>query len=29
MMKAAVKFNPDRIKMDDVARTGGAPEESE
>ena len=29
MMKAAVKFNPDKIKMDDVARTGGAPDESE
>ena len=29
MMKAAMKFNPEKIKMDDVARTGGAPEESE
>ena len=29
MMKAAMKFNPDKIKMDDVARTGGAPDESE
>ena len=29
MTKAASKFNPDKIKMDDLARTGGAPEESE
>jgi ParB family chromosome partitioning protein len=29
MMKAAMKFNPEKIKMDDVARTGGAPDESE
>jgi ParB family chromosome partitioning protein len=29
MMTAAMKFNPDKIKMDDVARTGGAPDESE
>lgn len=29
MMKAATKFNPEKIKMDDVARTGGAPDESE
>lgn len=29
MMKAAVKFNPEKIKLDDVARTGGAPDESE
>jgi ParB family chromosome partitioning protein len=29
MMKAAMKFNPEKIKMDDVARTGGAPDENE
>lgn len=29
MTKAAVKFNPDKIKMDDVAKTGGAPDEGE
>jgi ParB family chromosome partitioning protein len=29
MTKAAMKFNPEKIKMDDVARTGGAPDESE
>ena len=29
MTKAAAKFNPDKIKMDDLARTGGAPDESE
>jgi ParB family transcriptional regulator, chromosome partitioning protein len=29
MMKAAMKFNPEKIKLDDVARTGGAPDESE
>jgi len=28
MTKAAAKFSPDRIKMEDLARTGGAPEES-
>jgi ParB family chromosome partitioning protein len=27
MMKAAAKFNPDKIKMDDLARSGGAPNE--
>ena len=29
MMKAAAKFNPDKVKMADLARTGGAPDESE
>jgi ParB family transcriptional regulator, chromosome partitioning protein len=29
MRKAAVAFNPDKIKMDDLARTGGGPDESE
>jgi len=29
MMKAAVKFNPDKIKSDDLARSGGAADEAE
>ena len=29
MTKAVSKLNPDKIKMDDLARTGGAPDESE
>ncbi len=29
MMKAAVKFNPDKIKPDDLARSGGAADEVE
>ena len=29
MEKAAAKFNPEKIKMDDLAKTGGAPEEAE
>ena len=29
MTKAAEKFNPEKIKLDDLARTGGAPDESE
>ena len=29
MAKAADKFNPDKIKMDDLARSGGAPDEAE
>jgi ParB family chromosome partitioning protein len=29
MMQAAAKFNPDKIKMDDLAKSGGAPDESE
>lgn len=29
MTQAAQKFNPDKIKMDDLAKSGGAPDESE
>ncbi len=29
MMQAARKFNPDKIKMDDLAKSGGVPDESE
>lgn len=29
MMKAAAKFNPDKVRMEDLARSGGAPDESE
>jgi len=29
MMNAAVKFNPDKIKLDDLARSGGAADEAE
>jgi len=29
MMQAAAKFNPDKVKMDDLAKSGGAPDESE
>ena len=29
MTHAAQKFNPDKIKMDDLAKSGGAPDESE
>lgn len=29
MMQAAAKFNPDKIKMDDLAKSGGAPDETE
>jgi ParB family chromosome partitioning protein len=29
MTKAAAKFNPDKIKMEDLARSGGAPEGTE
>jgi len=29
MTTAAEKFNPDKIKMDDLARSGGAPDESD
>jgi ParB family chromosome partitioning protein len=29
MTKAAEKFNPEKIKFDDLAKTGGAPDESE
>jgi ParB family chromosome partitioning protein len=29
MTKAAAKFNPDKIKMDDLAKSGGVPDEAE
>lgn len=29
MTKAAEKFNPDKVKMDDLAKSGGAPDDSE
>jgi ParB family transcriptional regulator, chromosome partitioning protein len=29
MTKAAAKFNPDRIKMDDLAKSGGAPDDAD
>jgi len=29
MTQAATKFNPDKIKMDDLAKSGGAPDEAE
>ena len=29
MAKAAVKFNPDKIKMDDLAKSGGSPDETD
>lgn len=29
MTQAAAKFNPDKVKMDDLAKSGGAPDESE
>jgi ParB family chromosome partitioning protein len=29
MAKAAAKFNPEKIRMDDLAKTGGAPDEAE
>ena len=29
MTQAAAKFNPDKIKMDDLAKSGGAPDETE
>jgi len=29
MTKAAEKFNPEKIKLDDLAKTGGAPDESD
>jgi ParB family chromosome partitioning protein len=28
MVTAAAKFNPDKIKMDDLAKSGGAPDEA-
>jgi hypothetical protein len=29
MTKAAERFNPEKIKLDDLAKTGGAPNEGE
>jgi ParB family chromosome partitioning protein len=29
MVTATAKFNPEKIKLDDLAKTGGAPEEGE
>lgn len=29
MLQAAAKFNPDKVKMDDLAKSGGAPDEGE
>lgn len=29
MMKAAIKFNPEKVKMDDLAKSGGVPDEGE
>ncbi len=29
MVKAAAKFNPEKIKLDDLARSGGAPDETD
>jgi ParB family transcriptional regulator, chromosome partitioning protein len=29
MLQAAAKFNPDKIRVDDLAKSGGAPDESE
>jgi ParB family chromosome partitioning protein len=29
MMQAAEKFNPDKIKTEDLAKSGGAPDEGE
>ena len=29
MTNAAKKFNPEKIKLDDLAKTGGAPDEGE
>jgi ParB family chromosome partitioning protein len=29
MLQGAAKFNPDRIKVDDLAKSGGAPDEAE
>jgi hypothetical protein len=28
MAKTAAKFNPEKIRMDDLAKTGGAPDEA-
>jgi ParB family chromosome partitioning protein len=29
MLQAAAKFNPDKVKVDDLAKSGGAPDEGE
>jgi ParB family chromosome partitioning protein len=29
MLQAAAKFNPDKVKMDDLAKSGGAPDDTE
>ena len=29
MAKAAAKFNPDKIKLDDLTKSGGAPDDAE
>lgn len=29
MTQAAGKFNPDKVKLDDLAKSGGAPDETE
>jgi ParB family transcriptional regulator, chromosome partitioning protein len=29
MTKAAEQFNPDKVKMDDLAKSGGAPDDAE
>jgi ParB family chromosome partitioning protein len=29
MLQAAQKFNPDKIKIDDLAKSGGIPDETE
>lgn len=29
MTQAATKFNPEKIKMDDLAKSGGVPDEAE
>jgi ParB family chromosome partitioning protein len=29
MLQGAAKFNPDKIKVDDLAKSGGAPDETE
>jgi ParB family chromosome partitioning protein len=29
MTQAATKFNPDKVKLDDLAKSGGMPDDSE
>jgi ParB family chromosome partitioning protein len=29
MLQAAVKFNPEKVKVDDLAKSGGAPDEGD